>query len=552
MATHHLEVERKYELTDPQADIAPIDWNVLENLEVSENITEHLEATYFDTQDADLGRNMVALRRRLGGYDQGWHIKFDDRAGARHEIGFPLLADRQRMPAAVHKFVRAVTLGDELYETVSLLTERERTVLVDAEGTKVAEICKDKVRALDFSTNIERSWTEWEVELLDAGLVSPADIFTACEVIFTNLGIALSQSTAKIARALGKDECFEARRQGLEGCTSEKSSTPSRSSKKKSKKKTSRPKSSQKFLRQILHSLTSDLMIWEMKLRSDAPDAVHGMRKSARQVEAILRYAVLPYISDDTSCQKVQDDIRYLKHLMGGLASARDIEILTTFMWSVDTHPGLITETARRELDEYLSSDSEVASKVLIRVLDSPEYLQLRKDLVYLMNNLKQLVQLPEDSDEYTRKVSQHLRKVLRTYVGQEYRHVWKPSTEDVASDEQRDTLLFKIRRAGQGAKYCLDAFESAGMPLNTSEQKLWRICDGFYDSLSILSDEKVIATWLEATLRRATRRQNDRLAIGYLLGGCDARIVQLRAKEISRIPELMLELKKLKFKKKS
>ena len=56
-----------------------IDWSGLEGYTVSSDPVEHrMEAVYYDTEDLALGRRLVALRRRRGGADDGWHVKLHE------------------------------------------------------------------------------------------------------------------------------------------------------------------------------------------------------------------------------------------------------------------------------------------------------------------------------------------------------------------------------------------------------------------------------------------------------------------------------------------
>jgi CYTH domain-containing protein len=73
MVAEHREVERKYDiepggLLPPLVDADP-------PLRVTEPVTIHLEAVYFDTPDLRLARRGSTLRRRTGGEDEGWHLK---------------------------------------------------------------------------------------------------------------------------------------------------------------------------------------------------------------------------------------------------------------------------------------------------------------------------------------------------------------------------------------------------------------------------------------------------------------------------------------------
>ncbi len=50
----------------------------------------YLSATYFDTEDLDLIQHKITLRRRVGGQDEGWHLKLPVRKDTRQEVHVPL------------------------------------------------------------------------------------------------------------------------------------------------------------------------------------------------------------------------------------------------------------------------------------------------------------------------------------------------------------------------------------------------------------------------------------------------------------------------------
>lgn len=550
MVEHHLEVERKYEFVGGDGEPTHVDWSALDGYSVQKPVEEHLEASYFDTADNDLSRNLVALRRRLGGYDQGWHIKFDDRAGARHEMHFDLLADEMKMPAQVSKFVRSVTLGDELHEIVSLITDRIRTVLKDSNGVSVAEICQDAVHAHDFSTGIERQWNEWEIELLESGEKSPAEIFADCEKILFEAGAKPSKSPAKIARALGQDGEFEARRQG-KNLSGEQLAKKTKKNEKKNKRRVqdTAPQDSSELLQHVLHMLTSNLMLWELKFRAGTPETVHGMRIGTRQVQSVLRYAVRPYVKNEVEAEAVEQLISSLKKLMKGLSSARDIDILTDFLGSVEVRPGLVSEKSREELEEYLALDDEDASKSVLRLLDSEEYLKLRVALIELTQNLDMAVTLPLNAENFVNKVAKRIRKHLSSFLKADYKDLWELNPSAFAYDEVHNDVLFEIRRDAQAARYCLEAFEIAGIKLSKDHKKLRNYAGELHREISILSDENVVVRWLERSSRRAMNHQSDRLGIGYLLGRSSYYAVGLRMTQHSFVPAELKRIKKLDLK---
>lgn len=554
MATHHLEVERKYELADLTSPAVEIDWNQLENLTVVETVQEHLEATYFDTPCNQLGKNMIALRRRLGGYDQGWHIKFDDRAGARHEMHFDLLADEAKMPAAVNRFLQSAVGFEELGEKVSLITDRTRTVLADSSGVRVAEICRDSVAARDFSTDIERTWNEWEVELLEAGEVTGEEIFEDCEKIFSANGIVPSQSSAKIARALGLDAEFEARRTGAD-----KKYAVSRvgagEKKKKSKERASQRRqqtaaaSSIDLLNTALDALLSDLLSWELKFRAGVPESVHGLRQTIRKVESLLRFAARPFPRTEQAAQQMDAALEGLRGIYRSLAPARDVDIVRAFLAEVGTEPGVVTATDRQELEEMLADDAEKNSREVLKVLDSDGFAMMRSDVAALQENLAHEVELPLNCENFVNKVAKRIRKSLVAFNKDELKQLWKSDPTEFAYDVLNNDPLFRVRRAAQIGRYCMEALTATGIELTDDQQQLAHLCTDLHRELSALSDEQVTLTWLQSAARRAVRRGQDRLAIGYLMGRSSYYAVGLRLTDHSYVPSQLKALKKLDLK---
>ncbi|MFC6705013.1 CYTH domain-containing protein [Flexivirga alba] len=83
----HLEVERKFTLADREAP-DPASWPGVTS--VSEPVRHELDALYYDTGDVRLAGAGVTLRRRVGGADDGWHLKVPGESEGRFEHGLPL------------------------------------------------------------------------------------------------------------------------------------------------------------------------------------------------------------------------------------------------------------------------------------------------------------------------------------------------------------------------------------------------------------------------------------------------------------------------------
>ncbi len=196
-----VEVERKY---DVDVHTALPDWRGLPGVEaVSDGELRELDARYFDTVDGALSRSGVAVRRRTGGPDAGWHIKGPREGDGRLEIGWPL-GEGDELPAPVSAALARWTT-DELTPLARIENTRTAYHLSGPTGV-VAEFVDDHVRATDLRQGTQREWREWELELGPAAPEDPdgrAALFEAAERAVFATGGREAASGSKLARALG-------------------------------------------------------------------------------------------------------------------------------------------------------------------------------------------------------------------------------------------------------------------------------------------------------------------------------------------------------------
>lgn len=192
------EIERKY---DADADTALPDWSGVPGVvSVTDGELRELDARYLDTADAALARNGIALRRRTGGPDAGWHIKGPRQGDGRLELGWPL-GDAERLPDAVAEMVAQWT-DAELHPIARIENSRTAFLLRGADGV-IAEFVDDHVRATDLRTGIRREWREWEMELGPAAPDDRSAFFAAVDAAVFAAGGREPSSGSKLARALG-------------------------------------------------------------------------------------------------------------------------------------------------------------------------------------------------------------------------------------------------------------------------------------------------------------------------------------------------------------
>ena len=149
MTGDHLETEQKY---DAEADFVLPKLGSLRERKSSRMADQkrfYLSATYFDTEDLDLNRHKITLRRRVGGDDEGWHLKLPVRKDTRQELHAPLdEGDTGSVPARLAAQVEDITAGQRLRPIAILDTERTAWTLTSAAGDALVEVADDQVTAV--------------------------------------------------------------------------------------------------------------------------------------------------------------------------------------------------------------------------------------------------------------------------------------------------------------------------------------------------------------------------------------------------------------------
>ena len=208
MSGGEVEIERKYDV-DAAARVPSL-IGAGRVASADEADAFDLDATYYDTAELALASRRVAVRRRLGGHDAGWHIKWPPLAEGRLEQQFEL-GDDEGVPDDVRAELVALVGDVPLRPIARIRNHRVATVLRDAAGEPLAELADDHVVATDLregaSNGTERRWQEWEVELLPGGSVGEASdrvaLLDAIEERLVAAGAQPPSAGSKLARALG-------------------------------------------------------------------------------------------------------------------------------------------------------------------------------------------------------------------------------------------------------------------------------------------------------------------------------------------------------------
>lgn len=191
------EIERKYkvpgEATLPDAAAFATLGFTLDDPE-----TNQLRARYFDTPSGDLASQRFAVRKRIGGKDEGWHLKERGDDGAR-EYMWPLSAV---MPDGLRDELVS-RVGAESVARVgaiaTLRTDRRTTCVRDSQGNAVIELADDRVDATNELADRHQQWREWEAELMPG---ADPDLLEVIEPLLVAQGAARVRGTSKIQRTM--------------------------------------------------------------------------------------------------------------------------------------------------------------------------------------------------------------------------------------------------------------------------------------------------------------------------------------------------------------
>ena len=204
MTGDHLETEQKY---DAEADFVVPKLGSLrgpKSLRTADKKRFYMSATYFDTEDLDLNRHKITLRRRVGGDDEGWHLKLPVRKDTRQELHAPLdEGDTGSVPARLAAQVEDITAGQRLRPIAILDTERTVWTLTSATGDALVEVADDQVTAVKLSEtdSTPLTWREVEVEVKSSD-PEAAELLGTVGKVLREAGARPSASGSKLARLL--------------------------------------------------------------------------------------------------------------------------------------------------------------------------------------------------------------------------------------------------------------------------------------------------------------------------------------------------------------
>lgn len=369
MADTKREIERKYEsdesglpdLTGVAGVASVIDRGVAE-----------LDAVYYDTPDERLGAASITLRRRTGGSDAGWHLKFPVSSGVRDEIRAPL---SDTLPDELAGLVRSRVRRAELVPLVRLLSTREVSELLDADGTLLAEVSVDAVVAERLTGKGRTAqWSEIEVELAEEG--DPAFLDKA-EKRLRKAGVRPSDSPSKLARALQETAPEKGKKSGRD--KGSKGKGKGKGGKRARDERRREPVTPGDHVLVYVRAQRDAIVELDPAVRRDVFDSVHSMRVATRRLRSTFKS--FGKVLDRTITDPIGEE---LKWLAGELGVDRDREVLAERLTEAldDLPENLVAGPVRTRLRTWTERHGGPGPRgELIDVLNGPRHLDLLESL---------------------------------------------------------------------------------------------------------------------------------------------------------------------------
>ncbi|MFF6779943.1 CHAD domain-containing protein [Streptomyces sp. NPDC012510] len=431
MAETKREIERKYESDESGL---PDLTGVAGVATVLDKGVAELDAVYYDTRDERLAAASITLRRRTGGKDAGWHLKIPVSSGVRDEIRAPL---SDTLPDDLAGLVRSRVRKAELVPLVRLLSTRDVSDLLDADGTLLAEVSVDAVVAERLTDEGRTAqWSEIEVELADDG--DPA-FLEKIDKKLRKAGVRPSESPSKLARALKETAPKKGKKDGRKGKKQGKAE----------KAGEREPVTPGDHVLAYVRVQRDAIVELDPAVRRDVFDSVHSMRVATRRLRSTFKS--FGKVLDRAVTDPIGEE---LKWLAGELGVDRDQEVLTERLTEAldDLPENLIAGPVRTRLRTWAERDGGAGPRrELIDALDGRRYLDLLEALDAVIADPPLLEAAGGDPEQ-----------VITKAVRKDYAKVAALVEEALAqpAGTDRDVAMHEARKKTKRTRYAAEAAE--------------------------------------------------------------------------------------------
>ena len=467
------EIEQKFDVSE---DFELPSFDTISGVaKVNAPVEHDLDATYYDTADLRLATSKLALRRRSGGDDAGWHLKESAGDGERLETHAPLGAAGDGVPEELARLVRSRARRRQLVPIAKLENRRTVRRLVGEDDHVLAEVADDHVTgtALLGADPSVTVWREVEVELVDGD----REVLASAARRLEEAGAKPAPWASKLGHALGDTE------------------PPTPPAIELDSRSTARQVVTAHLADQVQRLVTLDPHV-----RRDDEDAVHQMRVATRRLRSAL--ATFRRLLDRAVTEPLRDELKWLG---GELGAARDAEVIKERLREMvaDEPTALVHGPVAERIDTTMTQRYADARRELLVTLDSDRYLQLLDDLDAVASGA---VIVAGRADKKARKVlPREVRRAKRR---------WRREVDALDDADDPDVQLHEIRKKAKRVRY---AGEAVAPALGKKPKKLAARMEELQDVLGRHQDGIVTCRVLEGLANDARTAGEDTFTYGRL-----------------------------------
>ncbi len=455
------EVERKFAV-DPDTDLPDLG-GVDAVAGTRASSAGELVAVYFDTRELDLLRHGVTVRRRVGGTDEGWHLKEPSGPEARIETRLPLGRAVHTVPKPLRDRVEEIIGNRRMHPVARVCTHRSEVLLLDAEGDALAVLSDDDVRAERLlEPTLSQHWREWEVELIDG----PRALLDGVEPVLLGAGARPAGVSSKLARALAAESPAAGPAPWRAGLRPRRSSA-----------------------RDVLAAyLAEHLRVLREHDAGLRGETVHKLRIAARRMRSALT-SYLP-LFEPGAVDALCEELRWLGLALG---EARDAEVLRAHLdaMTADEPDGPATDALRERIRRDLEESHRIGHEASVEAVGSERYQQLLRSVEAVI-----------ESPALRRGASKPARKVLPDLLERDARRLRRAASAAQRADPgtAHQQGLHEVRKKAKRLRY---AAESAAPVLGKRARRLSRRAKALQDALGAHQDTVTSRAWLEGLAGR-------------------------------------------------
>lgn len=409
-----------------------------------------LDAQYYDTPDFRLARWGCSVRHRS---DQGWCVKIpaggDGLALARDEVLVDGVGGTP--PDAAVRLVSGFTRSAPLEPVVRLRATRRPSMIVDADGSELAELVDDLV-------TVERPDRPTEYfRMLEVELADDADVERVTTIVdqLVSHG-AIHTRCTKVSRALGGPTGV-----GTEILIPQVGRHP-----------TAREVAHAAIARSVRQVI---LGLPGVRLGDD-PEDLHRARVGVRRLRSDLR--TFGPLLDTAWAADLRTELRWLG---GALGAVRDLDVLLTKLARTVADEPAIDDQQAAPLLAWFESERVARRRILTATLDSRRTTQLLDELVAASVDPPTAPQADDPAEE-----------ILPALARKPWRRL-EQAVEQLDADSTNEEI-HAVRILAKRCRYAADVVApAAGRPARSFSKAMARI----QDCLGDLNDAVVIGAQL-------------------------------------------------------